>query len=262
MTIHSPTPDARHDPNWVARMVAAEPRVPLMGPYMAYLVLMFGIDFVPKAPIFQHVAIVLHIIGAAWATWILRRNWPDLGRARWLLAAAVGLFAAWMWVAVQHWLEAVTIGGVNLGGSLKLSASFPFLGVEPLDPSKIVNISTEFADSASFWTHVVLKITRAVTIVPIVEELFWRGFILRAFVNWDRFEQVPLGKFTAFSFLGSSLLSVVQHPANWGVSILCWMLFNGLFYYTRSLRCLMITHAVTNLALYVYVVRVGDWQFW
>ena len=106
------------------------------------------------------------------------------------------------------------------------------------------------------------SITRAVMIVPVVEELFWRGFILRAFVNWDRFDQVPLGRFTWMAFLGSSLLSVVQHPGNWGVSMVCWMLFNGLFYWRKSLLCLMITHGVTNLALYWYVVRTGDWQFW
>jgi CAAX prenyl protease-like protein len=95
-----------------------------------------------------------------------------------------------------------------------------------------------------------------------VEELFWRGFILRAFVSWDRFDEVPWGKFTWLAFIGSSLLSTLQHPANWGVSIACWMLFNALFYWKKSLLCLMITHAVTNLALYIYVVRAGDWQFW
>ena len=55
---------------------------------------------------------------------------------------------------------------------------------------------------------------------------------------------------------------MVQHPDNWGVSVLCWMFFNGIFYWTRSILCLVILHGVTNLALYAYVVRYADWIFW
>ncbi|MBK8269403.1 MAG: CAAX prenyl protease-related protein [Planctomycetes bacterium] len=249
-------------PPWVARLVEAEPRVPLMGPYMVYLALMFAIDYLPKDVIWRHTAIVLHIIGAGWATLLVRNHWPPLGKFKLHYAIVVGLFAAWMWVAGQHWLESITIGGVNLGGTLSFGSSFPFVTVESLDPANIKDIAAEFPTSGDFWTHVILKITRAVTLVPIVEELFWRGFILRAFIHWDRFETVQLGQFGWFAFIGSSLLSVVQHPANWGVSIACWMLFNGLFYITKSLRCLILTHAVTNLALYIYVVRAKDWQFW
>ncbi|HWL94084.1 MAG TPA: CAAX prenyl protease-related protein [Phycisphaerae bacterium] len=255
-------PESDHSLNWIARLVRAEPRLPLMGPYMLYLVLMFVIDFAPKDDVFRHVAIGFHIVGAGWATWLMRHYWPPLGTPRVVLALFVGLFAAWMWVAGQHWLESLWVSGVNLGGTLTFGGTFPFVTITPPDASAIVDVSAQFASPASFWTHVVLKITRAITIVPVVEELFWRGFLLRAFVRWDRFETVPLGRFTLFSFLGTSLLSVVQHPANWGVSILCWVLFNGLFYYTRSITCLMLTHAITNLALYVYVVRAGDWQFW
>lgn len=257
----TPPPPA-HEPLWVSRVVHAEPRVPLMGPYMAYLVLMLLIDFFPKDDFWRHAAIVIHMIGAGWATWIVRHHWPALGRPHVILAVIVGLFSAWMWVAGQHWLETIQVAGTNLGGSLGLKSSFPFVTVEAIDPAAIKNVAADFSSPASFWTHVVLKITRAVTLVPIVEELFWRGFLLQAFISWDRFETVPIGRFSWFAFLGTSFLSVAQHPANWGVSIACWLLFNALFYRTRSLLCLMITHGVTNLALYVYVVRSGDWQFW
>ncbi|MBX3394783.1 MAG: CAAX prenyl protease-related protein [Phycisphaerae bacterium] len=259
----SPTPRLTKPPtDLISRLVAAEPRVPWMGPYMAYLALMFVVDFAPKEDIYRHAAIVMHIAGAGWATWLFRHYWMGPGKPRLVLSGAVGLFAAWMWVAGQHWLESIHLGGVNLGGTLAFGTSFPFVTIVPFDAAAVTDVAADFSSTASFWTHVFLKITRAVTVVPVVEEIFWRGFILRAFVNWDRFESVRVGQFTWAAFLGSSLLSVVQHPANWGVSILCWMLFNGLFYYTRSLSCLMITHGVTNLALYVYVVRAGDWQFW
>lgn len=253
-----------HEPEWVTNMVRAEPRVPLMGPYMAYLLLMMFVTGLPEGAGYQHLGIVLHIGGATWATWLLRHHWPALGQSHFGLALIVGILGAWLWVAGQHGLSGVEIGGYALGDRLSLGLDAPFLRLVPIE---VVDVSHRFATPWAFWTHVILKITRAITIVPIVEELFWRGFILRAFVNWNHFESVPIGRLTWFAFLGSSLLSVLQHPGNWGVSILCWMLFNALFYWKKSLRCLMITHGVTNLALYGYVVWThlnghGDWQFW
>ena len=241
---------------WVARIVAAEPRLPLMGPYLAYLLLMMLTDFFPES--LRSLSIAIHIVAAAWATWLMRHHWPSLGKPHLLLALGIGLFAAWMWVEGQHWLATIHVAGQNLGDPLSLTSELPFL---KLAPREIESIAEKYPTSSAFWPYVVLKIARAVTVVPVVEELFWRGFILRALVRWDRFDEVSWGEFTWFAFLGSSLLSVLQHPANWGVSILCWMLFNGLFYWKKSLLCLMITHAVTNLALYIYVVNAGDWQF-
>ncbi len=239
--------DARPEPRWVSDLVKAEPRVPLMGPYMLYLVLLLLTDIFPTS--LYHAAIVLHIVLAGWFVWIIRRHLPPLGRAHWIPAVVVGLLAAGLWVVGQHALNGVEGAGADLGAPLWGKARM-------FDPNET------FQTPAAFWGHVVLKILRAVTIVPIVEELFWRGFILRAFVSWDHYDRVPWGRVSRVAVIGSSLLSTLQHPANWGVSIACWLLFNGLFYWNRSLLCLMITHAVTNLVLYVYVVQTGDWQFW
>jgi CAAX prenyl protease-like protein len=243
-----PTPsDARNEPQWLSALVRAEPRLPLMGPYMAYLLLLLLTDILPQS--LYHVAVLIHIAVAFWVTWLFRDHYPPLGRPHLIAAIAVGLLAAALWIAGQHWLNGVAIAGRNLGA--------PLWG-----KSELHNPHEIFGNGLAFWGHVIVKIGRAITIVPIVEELFWRGFILRAFVSWDRFELVPWGKFTLFAFLGSALLSTLQHPANWGVSIACWMLYNALFYWKKSLLCMMITHGITNLALYTYVVRTGDWQFW
>ena len=257
MAARTPQPEATHGPNWVTNMVRAEPRVPLAGPYMFYLLLMILTGLLPAS--LQHVAIVAHIAGAAWAIWLVRRHWPSLGRPHLPVAVAVGGLAAWLWISGQHWLSGIEVAGSSLGGMLSLTTHLPFLELTDL---KIEDVPQQFATATDFRVHVVLKISRAVTVVPIVEELFWRGFILRALVHWDRFDEVPLGKFTWFAFLGSSLLSVLQHPGNWGMSIACWMLYNAVFYWKRSLSCLMIAHGITNLALYVYVVQSGDWQLW
>ncbi|HVP10734.1 MAG TPA: CAAX prenyl protease-related protein [Phycisphaerae bacterium] len=241
-----PKPCAANEPQWVSSMVRAEPRLPLMGPYMAYLLLLLLTDVFPQS--LYHVAVIIHVAVAFWVTWLFRHHYPPWGRMHLGAAAVVGVLAAVLWVAGQHWLNGVRIAGHDLGA--------PLWGAKTQDPNET------FGNGLAFWGQVVVKIGRSVTIVPIVEELFWRGFILRAFVSWDRFEQVPWGRFTWFAFLGSSLLSTLQHPTNWGVSIACWMLYNALFYWKKSLLCMMITHGITNLVLYIYVVQAGDWQFW
>jgi CAAX prenyl protease-like protein len=238
---------SQKEARWVTDLVRAEPRAPLMAPYMAYLILMFLSDRFPSS--LYHLVVLLHIAGAFWVVWLFRHHYPPLGKTHLGLGLLVGLLATCVWVGGQHLLDGVQVGGFNLGGAL-------WGGGEVQDPRD------EFGAGLAFWGHAVVKIARAVTIVPIVEELFWRGFILRAFVSWDRFDEVPLGKFTWFAFLGSSLLSTLQHPSNWAVSIACWMIYNGLFYWKKSLRCLMVTHAVTNLALYTYVLLRSDWRFW
>ncbi len=238
------------EPLWLASLVKAEPRAPLVAPYMAYLLLLAAGDLFPVN--LSWLAMSLHMGLVAWVICLFRRHYPTLGRAHWPIAVVGGLLAAWGWVAGQHFLSGKIVAGYDLGGRLLFYPG----EASPYDPH------TDFGDGAAFWVHVVLKITRACTVVPVVEELFWRGFILHAFVNWHRPEEVPWGRFSWLAMVGSALLSTMQHPDNWGVSIGCWLLFNALFYWTKSLRCLMIMHGVTNLALYVYVVRSGDWQFW
>jgi membrane protease YdiL (CAAX protease family) len=245
------------DPKWMNDLVKAEPKAPLMAPFMAYLVLMLLNDVFPGR--LQPIAVVLHIALAFWVTWLFRRHYPPLGRPYWGLAIGAGIAAAILWGAGQHLLDRATFWGHNLGDGLSFQWAPPFVDlvpVKPLDPHE------RFGDGPLLWTHVVLKICWAVTIVPIVEEIFWRGFILRAFVRWHWFDQVPWGTFAWRAFLGSALLSVLQHPSNWAVSIACWLLYNALFYWKKSLLCLILAHAVTNLALYVYVVYSGDWRFW
>ena len=243
----SPPPTSRPDPAWVVRLGGRRPDIVLMAPYLVYLVLLGVRDLLPYE--WRPAAALLRGVGALWVVWLFRRYLPPWGRPHWTIAIAGGLFAAWGWVAVQHWLDAA---GVPRRLPLPLFPGDPAV----VDPRDIIGATT------LFWADVVTRITVAVITVPIVEELFWRAFLLRAMVRWDDFEKVPLGTFTWFSFLGTSLLSTVQHPDNWGVSILCWMLFNAVFCWRKSLMCIMITHAITNFVLYVYVVRSGDWQFW
>lgn len=235
------------DPAWVTKLIRAQPEVVLMGPFMLYLLLLALNDRFPEH--LMAIPIAIRGIGGLWAVWLFRRHLPALGRPHVLLAILFGVVAAAGWVAGQHLFdELVTRAG--LAGKWYI-----FRIGEAEDPRAGIS-------AASWWSQAVLRISVASITVPVVEELFWRGFMLRALIDWHHFERVPLGKFTWFSFIGTSLLSVLQHPSNWAVSIFCWFLFNGLFYWKKSLLFLMLVHGITNLVLYVYVIAYEDWLFW
>ncbi len=224
-----------------------------MAPYLAYLALMTVQMFVP--PAYVSWALALKGIGGLVVFAWFCRFYPPLGKPHVGIAVVAGILAAAGWVAGQHFFNGVEVMGENLGDRFLL---FPGrLNPNPPSPVEVYGLGT-----LSWVSEVTLRLAVTTITVPIVEELFWRGFLLRALIDWDRFERIPLGTFTWFSFIGTSLISIVQHPDNWVVSVFCWMGFNLLMYWTRSVTCLMITHGVTNLVLYSYVLIAGDWQFW
>ena len=49
---------------------------------------------------------------------------------------------------------------------------------------------------------IAVRLMGAAVVVPVMEELFWRSFLMRYLINPD-FRAVPMGAFAWFSFLGS-----------------------------------------------------------
>jgi len=104
------------------------------------------------------------------------------------------------------------------------------------------------------------RIAGAVLVVPLMEELFWRSFLLRYIID-KNFNSVRLGTFTWASFLISSVMFGLEHNYVFA-GIMAGIFYNLLLYKTRSLAQCVFAHAITNLALAIYVVTTGKWQFW
>lgn len=102
---------------------------------------------------------------------------------------------------------------------------------------------------------------RAVVLVPIIEELFWRFWLMRWLIN-PRFETVPLGSYQPLAFWVTALLFASEHGRFWDVGLAAGIVFNLWMIRTRSLGDCILAHAVTNALLCTYVLLAGKWQYW
>jgi len=107
---------------------------------------------------------------------------------------------------------------------------------------------------------IAVRLIGAAVVVPVMEELFRRFFLMRYLINPD-FRSVPMGAFSWFSFLGVAILFGLKHQRV-VVGIAVGLLYNLLLIRQKNLKGVILAHAVTNLGLGIYVVATASWMFW
>lgn len=105
------------------------------------------------------------------------------------------------------------------------------------------------------------RVLQAVFVVPIVEELFWRGWLMRWLIDAD-FERVRLGSYTPLSFWLTAALFASEHGPHWDVALAAGFAYNAWMIRTRRLADAILAHAATNAALCVYVIGWGKFEYW
>jgi CAAX prenyl protease-like protein len=135
-----------------------------------------------------------------------------------------------------------------------------FFGFSPRTAGFDPNI---FIDQpALYWLTVTFRFLRLVVVVPLVEEIFWRGFLLRYLID-EKFDRVPFGTFSWLSFSIVTVAFGFSHSApDWTTALLTGMLYNGVAYRTKSLSTCVVTHAITNLLLGLWIMQTKQWGFW
>jgi CAAX prenyl protease-like protein len=108
---------------------------------------------------------------------------------------------------------------------------------------------------------IAVRVLESAILVPILEELFWRGWLMRWVIRSD-FESVPIGKYTALSFWAVALLFASEHGPYWEVGLIAGAAYNWWVVRTRNLADCMLAHAVTNALLAGYVLVFNQWQYW
>ncbi|MDQ6624928.1 MAG: CAAX prenyl protease-related protein, partial [Verrucomicrobiota bacterium] len=113
-----------------------------------------------------------------------------------------------------------------------------------------------------WWILLLLRFLRLVIVVPLVEEIFWRGFLLRYFIS-ERFATVPFGAFSWLSFAAVTVgFMLVHSAADWPAAAITGAVYNLVAYRTKSLSSCVLAHALTNLLLGLWIMQTRQWGFW
>ena len=183
----------------------------------------------------------------------------------------VVVLAAFLWFASRHVISFKT---VNLVESIGLGIAVFVLWIAPdalipgwrthwLFSNSIVGTiqSTVAPEWRSDWMVLIFRTIKAAVLVAIIEELFWRGWLMRWLIN-PNFEPIPLGTYNAQAFWITAVLFALEHGSYWEVGLLTGIIYNWWMIRTKSLGDLIVTHGVTNLALSIYVIQFEQWQYW
>lgn len=111
---------------------------------------------------------------------------------------------------------------------------------------------------------VAMRLLRMVVVVPLVEELLWRGYVMRyAAAQEGDWQKVPFGThdWRAF-FIVTGLVVLAHQPEDYAAALVWGVLMYGLAVRTRSLGACVLMHAVGNALLGVWVLKTGRWGFW
>lgn len=111
---------------------------------------------------------------------------------------------------------------------------------------------------------VAMRFIRLVVVVPLAEEIFWRGFLMRYLADIDGdFWRVPFGTHHWRSFIVVTGMFTMAHAS---IDYAAAIVFGSLMYWlavrSKSLAACVLAHAVANLILGVYVMVTQQWGYW
>jgi CAAX prenyl protease-like protein len=120
------------------------------------------------------------------------------------------------------------------------------------------SLAPDLKKNAAF---LILRSLSSFGLVPILEELFWRGWMMRWLIDKD-FLKVPLGTYSPLAFWVVALLFASEHGPYWEVGLWAGVIYNWWLVRTRNLADCILAHGVTNAALAGYVLWTDQWQYW
>ncbi len=211
--------------------------LPYVFPFVMFLLLTEPVRYFPDLKPFLYIAKTV-IVAAL--LWFWRHKYaadfsPGLSFRECLTAVFCGLLALLIWILPEKYLFQVGQGS----------------GFNPY----------ALADSQEAVIGLIaVRLIGASVVVPVMEELFWRSFLMRWLINPD-FRSVSMGTFTRYSFIAVAILFGLEHHRVI-VGIIVGILYNFLLVRQKKLGGVILAHGVTNLGLGIYVLLTGSWMFW
>jgi CAAX prenyl protease-like protein len=215
------------------------PWVPYAAPFALFLLLttlesQLPLKFFPIA-----YALKIALVGGLLIAW--RGEFPEArpGGSGWAIATALGIVLCLIWV----WIDPHTPHAKFLGARI---------GYNP---------SREISTITGVWFFLAVRFLGLVVVVPFMEELFYRGFLLRFVTDTDNFQRISTGTFSAVALLMNVGLFALSHP-EWLAAAIFALAMCLLLKFTKNLFACVLAHGVTNLLLGVYILHTAQWQYW
>ncbi len=211
-------------------------------PYVAPLALFLILTTIEGQPsLAGHYPLVYFIKMVGGLMLAFRRYYPEArpGGTGLALAAVLGVVLLFVWI----YGDAYTKHFAFLG---------PRTGYDPL-----LHISNAHQRILFY----VIRFAGLVVVVPFMEELFYRSFLLRFVTDPEDFQRAPIGKFSPMAIGVNVVLMALSHP-EWLVAGVFSAAMCGLLWRTKNVFACVLAHGTTNLLLGVYILNTHDWHFW
>ena len=190
--------------------------------------------------------------------------------ARWIYVARTVTVALLLAIFWKHYTELHSIAGVTrrkvviaLGTGvvvfwlwINLDFDWAVIG----EPSSFSFDPTLSDGTGLNWMLVCSRLIGLAVVVPIMEELFWRSYLMRWIDQHDFLTSEPQ-KASLRAVLISSLLFASEHSL-WFAGLLAGLTYGVVYMHGRNLWLPIICHAVTNATLGIWILATKQWHFW
>ena len=105
------------------------------------------------------------------------------------------------------------------------------------------------------------RVIAAVTLVPLAEELAYRGFLMRRLRSAE-FDRVPYDSVTLWPLALSSLAFGAAHGSMWAPAALAGLAYGWAARRLDNLTAAIWAHATTNALVAASVLLAGRWELW
>jgi CAAX prenyl protease-like protein len=210
-----------------------------IAPFLAFVGLMALERAVALPPLYFYPVRFVIVLGILLT---ISRPWLNFRPSSPLLSIAMGVAVFVIWIGPDqwfgyrhHWLFENSITG-------QASSTLP----------------PELRSNVAFLA---LRCVASFALIPVLEELFWRGWMMRWLIDRE-FLKVPLGQYASGAFWTVALLFASEHGSFWEVGLAAGILYNWWLVRTRNLADCILAHAVTNALLCGWVITKDQWQYW
>ena|SRR5690242_12746774 len=227
-------------PGGAAESLSRNPTLAYVAPFVVYVGLLALGPWVPLSPLLVHTsrfAIVLAII-LIWSRHVLR-----LRPAHAFASFGIGMAVFLIWI----------------GPDLLFHYRHHWLFENSLTGRAVTGLTPSLARNKAF---LVVRMLTSAGLVPVLEELFWRGWLMRWLIDSRDFQKVPLGTYSPVAFWAVAVVFASEHGPYWEVGLLAGIAYNWWLVRTKSLADCIVAHATTNLALGIYVISAGAYRYW